>query len=277
MEKAIHGWTNESGTHPHFTRIEVGCAWIERREPPCLRPRGGEGWGVRLALQGAQEGLLSDAEINDLHSLRRRDLPWRPPVRLEVRARCSHPAGLPAPDGSPGMLGTAGFGFWNNPFDPERGAVAPPNAAWFFYASPPSRMPFAPGGAPNGWKAATLNGGHLPGPLVALGTAILRLPVLGRLAYAVARSRGIRAHERLLDDALMTSWHTYTIAWERQVAVFLVDGEEVLCAPDPPTVPLGFVAWVDNNCALERPGADLEWRRLAVPQRQWMEIEWWIG
>lgn len=254
MEKAIHGWNSESGIHPRFTRIEVGCARIERCRP-----------GVRLVVEGAQPDALSDAEINDLHSLRRRDFPWRPPVRLEVRARFSHPAGS--------LLGTAGFGFWNNPFDPDRGAVAPPNAVWFFYASPPSRMPFTPDGAPHGWKAASLNSGSLPGPLVALGTILLRAPGLGRLAYAVARLRGIKAHERLLDDALMTGWHTYTILWERDVALFLVDGEEVLRAPNPPTVPLGFVAWVDNNCARERPGADLEWRRLAVPQRQWMELE----
>ncbi len=237
-----------------FTRIEVGWAHIERHAS-----------GVRLIIEGAQEGSLSDAEINDLHSLRRRDLRWRPPVRLEVRARFSHPAGQ--------MLGTAGFGFWNNPFDPDRGIVAPPNAVWFFYASPPSRMPFAPGGAPNGWRAATLNGGDWPGTLFALGAALLRLPGLGRLAYAVVRTRGIKARERLLDHVSLIQWHTYAITWEPDVAMFQVDGEEVLRAPDPPTVPLGFVAWVDNNCAWERPGADLEWSRLAVPGRQWLELE----
>jgi hypothetical protein len=245
---------SRSWVSPAFTRIEVGCAWIERRGP-----------GVHLVVEDAQENHLSDAEINDLHSLPRRDLPWRPPVCLEVRARFSHPAGQ--------VLGTAGFGFWNNPFDPDRGTVAPPNTVWFFYASPPSHMPFAPGGAPNGWKAAVLNGGEWPGPVFALGTALMRLPGLGRLAYAVARSHGIKAHERLLDHVSLTDWHTYTITWGRDVAVFQVDGQEVLRAPDPPTLPLGFVAWVDNNCARERPGADLEWRRLAVPGRQWLELE----
>jgi hypothetical protein len=52
---------------------------------------------------------------------------------MTVRACFSHPAGT--------LRGTAGFGFWNDPFL-MTGARLPalPRAIWFFYASAPSEM-----------------------------------------------------------------------------------------------------------------------------------------
>ena len=219
--------------------------------------------GLRLVLEPTPAGRLSDAELNDLRGHARRRLPWRPPLSLEVEAVASHPAD--------GLVGTAGFGFWNDPFDPAQGTAAAPNALWFFHASPPAQMPFVPGGAPNGWKAASLNGGAVPEPLVALGTRLLRVPLLNRVLYAVARRAAARAAETVLTSRL-DEVHTYRIEWGRRSADFLVDEAHVLRAMQPPQVPLGFVAWVDNNCASETGASDLAWRRLAVPQRQWLEI-----
>jgi hypothetical protein len=249
----IENWFRD-GIDPRFVRIEIGWGKIQT----------GPG-GLRLSLKGAPAGRLSDAEVNDLHGQGRRGLPWRPPVCLEVRARASHPAGV--------LRGTAGFGFWNNPFDPTLGTAAAPNGIWFFYASPPAHMPFVPGGAPHGWKAATLNSGNLPQPLVALGVALLRVPLLNRLLYRVARHSQIKAGERLLSQVNLTAWHTYRIDWRPDLAVFAVDGQEVLRSSRPPTVPLGFTVWMDNNCASEQPGRDLHWDFLAVDEEQWLEVE----
>ena len=75
-----------------FTRILVGASEME----PCAT-------GLRLVLDGAQRGVLSDSELNDLRGYNRRDLPWRPPLRMEVEACASH--------GVDRLVGTAGFGF----------------------------------------------------------------------------------------------------------------------------------------------------------------------
>ncbi len=237
---------------PDFARILIGHAALDSQPT-----------GLRLVLDGARADDLSDAELNDLRGRRRRDLPWRPPLRLEVEAVASHDADR--------LVGTAGFGFWNDPFDPAQGTAAPPNAVWFFHASPPAQMPFVPGGPPNGWKAAALNGGAMPEALVRLGTAALRVPGVNRLAYALARDRVLRAAETVLTTRL-DEVHIYRIDWLNEQADFWVDGQHVLRAPAPPRVPLGFVAWVDNNCARETPGGDLGWQRLATPERQWLEI-----
>src|SRR5215212_2794725 len=66
--------------------------------------------GLRLTLAGAQATRYADAQIDDYGGLARRAFPWRPPLCLVVRARASGP-----------ITGTAGFGFWNNPFSPLGG------------------------------------------------------------------------------------------------------------------------------------------------------------
>jgi len=236
-----------------LTRLEIGHAAIER-----------EPGRVRLIVDGAIEGQLSDAELNDLHGQGREGLPWTPPLRMEIRARTSHPAGA--------LIGTAGFGFWNNPFDPSDGVVAAPNVVWFFYASPPSNMPFVPGGAPHGWKAGMLNGGHVGRVALVSGLVALRIPLINRLIYRAARSARLRAGERLLDEVDLSVWHDYALEWGLEAAVFWVDGREVYRVVDPPRVRLGFTAWLDNNCLIERAGGSLAWQRLAVPQRQWLEL-----
>ncbi len=62
--------------------------------------------------------------------------------------------------------------------------------------------------------------------------------------------------------------------WKTREAIFYVDGRQVLQAVNPPTRPLGFVAWVDNNATTMGPGKDFDFKRIAVPQRQWMELSY---
>src|SRR5919199_3543720 len=128
------------GFNPHWVRYAIGHAEIER-EPGI----------ARLVISGAREGELSDAEIDDHRTAPRWNLNWTPPLTMTVRARFSHGAGE--------LAGTAGFGFWNDPFDWVGNVAAPPNALWFFSPSPHSDMAFVRGVRGNGWKAAFLNGG----------------------------------------------------------------------------------------------------------------------
>ena len=242
----------ERGVSPYWVRFATGYADIEHA-PGVLR----------FVEQGTEEGKLSDAEIGDYRAVPKSKLPWTPPTRLTVRARFSHDAGK--------VLGTAGFGFWNDPFDWVGNADAPPNALWFFYASPQSDFAFAPNVRGNGWKAASLNGGGANALTMAIGNLLFRLPGMNQLVFRLAQTR-IAAHEKILDDVSLMEWHTYRIDWLADAASFFVDDAEIFRAPNPPSVPMGFVAWIDNNCMTIGTGREFAFSRLCIDQRQWMEL-----
>ena len=221
---------------------------------------------IRLTLPPLSGKAYADAQCDDYHGLRRSQLPQRPPVTMALRARASHAA--PA--------GTLGFGFWNDPFTLSGGVLAAPNVVWFFYASPPSDMALAEGVPGRGWKAATLNAGRLPAPILApaaLAAILLtRLPGLGRPIMRAAR-RVVQAHEALLDDAPLTAWHDYELEWQRGGAVFRVDGKERLRSPAPPGGPLGFVLWIDNQYAIASREGKFGFGLCEVKEEQWLEVE----
>ena len=244
--------TFQHGAHPYWVRFCIGHAEIEHA-PGILR----------FVLEGAEEGELSDAEIDDHRTVPRFKLPWMPPLRMTVCARFSHRAGQ--------LLGTAGFGFWNDPFDWVGNVQVPPNALWFFYASPQSDMAFVRDVRGHGWKAAMLNGGRVDGLTMALGNLVFRLPGMSKIVFNLAQTR-IRAHEAILDGVTLTDWHVYRIDWLPQEARFFVDDIEVARTPNPPRAPLGFVAWIDNNFTAMGPGSDFSFGRMAIAQRQWMEL-----
>lgn len=238
------------GPSPYWVRLLMGHSTIEQSER-----------GVRLVLGPAPGDRVSDAQIHDYAG---RTFRWQPPLRMSVRARFSHP--------SPQLLGTAGFGLWNDPFTLSGQVTAPPNNIWFFYASPPSAMELVPGVPGWGWKAAALDGGRLPGLAMELARRLLQVPALHSILGRVARTR-VRAAEALLPPDL-TAWHTYELEWRRDGCVFRVDEQEILSTPCSPTPPLGFVAWVDNQYAVARPEGSFAFGRVAVPQQQWLELSY---
>ncbi len=73
----------------HWTVGQTGSACVE------LSPS-----VIRFALDGAEMGRYSDAQIDDHMGLRHSFFPWRPPLRMEARARASHPM-FPATPGKP--------------------------------------------------------------------------------------------------------------------------------------------------------------------------------
>jgi hypothetical protein len=231
---------------------------------------------LRLAIPSARAGQYGDAQIDDCGRLPRGRYLWRPPLRLEVRARASHPQqtpGDPAESDLPTLQGTAGFGFWNYPFTTTGTVLTLPDAVWFFYASRPSNMALVPGVPGYGWKAQIVHA-HRIGALAALAPATAAV-LWGRVSGA--RGPAERWVRRLTGAAeahvahSMADWHDYAIEWRSDHARFWVDGAEVLQAPAPPRGPLGFVAWVDNQFAVATPRGVLRFGTLAT-EPQWLDL-----
>ena len=140
--------------------------------------------------------------------LPRNKLAWTPPLTLTIRARFSHRA--------ESLIGTAGFGLWNNPFM-SMGARTPslPRAIWFFFSSPPSNIALAQGVPGYGWKAATIDAQRL-GFYCLIPTAPIAIPLMfvdsiyRRLWPLAQRVIGVDEAEIAAD---MTQWHTYTLTW----------------------------------------------------------------
>ena len=218
--------------------------------------------GVRLVLPGGTGRGYSDSQLDDFHGRARRDYLWRPPVTLSLRARFSHPAHQ--------LLGTAGFGWWNNPFAADRAMLptAAPKNLWFFFASPPANLALTGRWVGNGWFAQSLNIPtvfHFAG---ALGVLLVRFPKI-RGVMQRAATRLTRATEQPLAEMDITLWHEYRIEWHPDLAHFEVDGERVLTAPSPPAGPLAVVIWMDNQWADTRGRSGV----LDVVEKQWMEVE----
>lgn len=231
---------------------------------------------LRMGFTAARQGQYTDAQIDDYGERTRSAFPWLPPLRMEVRARSSLPAATPTStfESEGILLGTAGFGFWNYPFSVRGDILMLPEAIWFFYASPPSNMALVPDIAGWGWKAQVVHSLR-PGTVAAvlptaLATGWARLTGETRPAARwLQRLSG--AHEAPL-AVDMTSWHTYTLEWRKESATFWVDRSPVLRVPQPPTRPLGFVAWLDNQYAVATPRGVLRFGTVTSGP-EWFELD----
>lgn len=239
---------------------EIGAGTV-RVEPPT---------GYTLHLPAASAQAYHDAQICD-YTLPARAF-WQAPrphqtLTLTLRAHFS----------TADVRGTAGFGFWNHPFSPDmRGLPRLPQAAWFFYGSPPNDMPLARGVAGHGWKAAIIDT-HRPlfytlAPLIPLAALLMRVPAFYRALWGIGEAAlGVR--EVLLPPTLMTAPHEYRICWSHNALRFEVDGQPVLTHNQAPRGALGFIAWIDNQYAIVTPQARLGWGLLDVPAPQSLMID----
>lgn len=211
----------------------------------------------------------TNAQIDDYQGLARRDFLWRPPLKMTVRACFSHPAGE--------LSGTAGFGFWNDPFLMTGWRMpALPGVVWFFYSSAPSNMKLDLDTPGYGWKAGTLDAIRWPFFLL-LPTAPLAIPLMNiRLLYRTfwpIGQQAIGVSESLV-AADMTAWHTYIIEWHENQVCFRVDDDLILDCTTSPRGPLGFVMWFDNQYMVVTPWGKLSYGLLDAPGRQWMEVSY---
>jgi hypothetical protein len=231
--------------------------------------------GARLSISDCPARRYSNAQLDDCGGRAPRDFPWRPPLRLSVRARFSHePAGFMT---RPGLRGTAGFGFWNDPLlMAERPLPALPRAIWFFYASPPSDMKFDVRTPGYGWKAATIDASRLPAPLLALSAPIV-VPLMNVRAIYRAfwpfAQRALHISEAPV-PASMTAWHTYVIEWGTRRARFRVDDLIVMDCNTSPRGPLGLVIWLDNQFLIATPWGHLRHGLLSTSGAHWLELDW---
>ncbi|MCP5096788.1 MAG: family 16 glycosylhydrolase [Chloroflexi bacterium] len=215
----------------------------------------------------------TDAQIDDYGRstsstlFPRRHFPWRPGTHLKIRVRFSHSVGK--------LLGTAGFGFWNAPFiDPTIKWPALPQAIWFFYASEPTDLPFAPEGAGRGWFAGTLNARSgrakalIPvAPFVVAGNQI---PSFQKKVWPFIQNQLGISYVQLPD--MLTTWHTYEIIWHQAGCHFIVDGKPMLETDFQIKGALGFVCWVDNQYMVVRENGRFRVGTLPLEHPQWMEI-----
>lgn len=222
---------------------------------------------LRFINQTTSKSDYTNAQIDDYQHLARRDFLWRPPLQMMVRARFSHPSGE--------LSGTAGFGFWNDPFMMTGlRRPAPPRVVWFFYSSPPSNMKLdlhAPG---HGWKAGTLDALRWPFfallPTAPLAVPLMTIGPLYRTFWPLGQ-RAIQVSEALVPVA-MTEWHTYVIDWREKTVSFTVDGRPILACDTSPRGPLGFVLWLDNQYMVVTPWGKFGAGLVAQAAEQWLEV-----
>lgn len=255
MKRVCEDFSEELGAR--WRRHIVGNGALERRRST-----------LGFANTDTSSRQYSNAQIDDYEGLPRRRFPWRPPLRLTVRARFSHPPGE--------LSGTAGFGFWNDPFLMTEARVPMlPRALWFFYGSPPSDLKLdldAPG---HGWKAATIDAlrpiSFLLAPLALPAALLMNIRALYHALWPPIQ-RALNVQEASIDQP-MTDWHTYVIEWGEERATFAVDGEAVLEDAPSPRGPLGFVMWIDNQYMVVKPWGRFGWGLLEAPGRQWLEVD----
>ena len=200
--RVVHESFSSAKLSSHWQRYVVGNGSLE--------PVGST---FRFVVTDATSRQYSDAQIDDYQGLPRRHFLWRPPLRLTVRARFSQSLQSGSKESPTGLLGTAGFGFWNDPFL-MTGARMPtlPRAAWFFYGSPPSNMKLDLSTPGCGWKAATLDALRpvtlLLAPLAPVAAGLMNLPRLYHTLWPHIQG-AINVREAAIDEDV-TEWHTYS-------------------------------------------------------------------
>jgi len=254
------------GIGPHWQRQMAGAGGWELSAE-----------GLRLLNDGATTDRYTNAQIDDYQRLPRRRFAWRPPLRLVLRARFSHPSIDETGDAAAALSGTAGFGFWNEPFGAGvRRWPTLPQAVWFFYAALPSNLKLdrdAPGW---GWKAATIDARRWQltalAPAIPLAVALMNVRSLYRLLWPSGQ-RAMGVAERTV-PASMAEWHIYSIDWRRDGVTFGVDGRRLLDTNHAPRGPLGLVIWLDNQYMQVTPWGRFAWGTAAKRRAEWLELDW---
>jgi hypothetical protein len=225
----------------------------------------------RLEIPPGERGHYRLAQLDDYSGLPRRRFHWRPALKLSLQARASAEA----------LPGTWGFGLWNDPFSLSLGLgggtrrfPALPNAAWFFFASPPNYLSLRDDLPAQGSLAAVFKSPQAPAALLALvspGLALASWPLTAGWLRRLGRRWVCQDSASL--SILVKEWHTYQIDWTSQGIAFTVDNRQALETPLSPQGPLSLVMWIDNQYAALPPGGRLSFGTLPNPELAWIEIK----
>lgn len=225
----------------------------------------------RLEIPAGPPGAYRLAQLDDYSHRPRKKFPWQPPLTFTLQACAS---------ASETLSGTWGFGLWNDPFSFSLGIgggtrriPALPNAAWFFFASPPNYLSLRDDLPAQGSLAATFRSPQPPAAILAPGVLALPLlaaPSLARLVRKSARRVILQSAASLQVDT--AAWHTYRIEWQSGSARFLIDDQTILDTSVSPHGPLGLVLWIDNQYAALPPNGVLGYGALANPYPAWIEL-----
>jgi hypothetical protein len=256
-ESAVFERFDSESLNPGWLPWTIGTGVLERADHT-----------LRCVLNPATASHYSDAQITDYKHLPRKHYPWTPPLRLTVRAWASHTLN--------DLKGTAGFGFWNEPFVPVSADLPRlPRAVWFFFGSPPNTMVLALGVPGYGWKAATLDASRWQflalAPFAPLGFLLMRIPSFYLRLWPLGQ-RAIGASEALLPVDLIEP-HDYALDWLANRVIFYVDGQVVHESPHSPRGPLGFIAWMDNQYAVVTPQGRFRFGLVPIDQRQYLALD----
>ncbi len=226
--------------------------------------------GWRLEIPAGAAGTYRLAQLDDYVMSARRNFHHSPRWTISLRGRVS----------STNLPGTWGFGIWNDPFGFSLGfgrtegrLPVLPNAAWFFYASPPNWLAFRDGIPARGFFAGTLYSPKIPS--LVLAPAILTLPffAIKPISRLFRRLAGKIVKQDATNISLdVTQFHEYSIEWLRETVNFKIDGEAILKTTVSPNPPLGLVLWIDNQYAAWDPKGSLGYGTLENPAGS-LEIE----
>ncbi len=245
----------QNGMNPYWRITQIGASTVTAL-PGALD----------LTVNPTSAEAYADAQISDYKTT---NFKWKPPLRMTVRAYSPQPASQ--------LRGTAGFGFWNQPFMPGQVRLRLPQAAWFFFSSPPSNMKLARDVPGPGWKAATINTRRWQfltlAPTAPIAVFLMRIPLLYRLLWPIGQ-RAIGVSEHLLPADVLNERHTYTLEWQPDTVIFSVDGAVIQRTPSAPAGPLGFVTWIDNQYAIVTPQGQFGFGLLPVEQTQSLILEY---
>ena len=223
----------------------------------------GSRWKLRIPAGSGAHYRLS--QLDDYEGLRRSEYLWRPPLKLTLRARVS----------SASLVGTWGFGLWNDPFGLSLGTgtsvlrlPALPQTAWFFAASPRSYLSFRDDLPASGFFAQALRSSPVNSTLISAALAFPFAPKTTRRTISrLVQEDAIRI------DSDPRAWRRYTVEWAPNHTAFSVDEALVLDSVVSPRPPLGLVAWIDNQYAAFDPKGKLRWGVEASPEDSWLEID----
>ncbi len=223
-----------------------------------------------LEIPAGSSGSYRLAQLDDYAGLSRRSFLWNPPINLRLRARAS----------ARNIPGTWGFGFWNDPFGTaliagsEMRLPTLPNAAWFFFASPPNYLSFRDDLPGRGQIAATFRSPTKLPPRLIVSFPLLPLVVLPPIARKMRCLLRRFVHQDTVEfDLDPTEWQVYEIDWRAEEVVFLLDGQVLRKMSTHPRSPLGLVMWIDNQYASWLPTGQLGYGTLTNPEAAWVELE----